>query len=66
LLVILGTNDDAYLIILEITDQAYSPYLSFLLIKFFKLTLSILRSIFFDGEYSLVSKFIASKIFLII
>ena len=43
-----GTNEDAYLIILEITDHAYSPYLSFLFINLFKSTLSDLISIFFD------------------
>ena len=35
-----GTNEDEYFIILEITDQAYSPNLSFLEIKDFKSTLS--------------------------
>ena len=58
-----GTKDEAYLIIFEITDHAYLPYLSSLFIKLFKLTVSIPRSIFFDGEYFSVSKFIASKIF---
>ena len=32
-LVICGTKDEEYKIIFEITDQAYLPYLSFLLIK---------------------------------
>tara|TARA_B100000524_G_scaffold276735_1_gene153810 strand:- start:32 stop:280 length:249 start_codon:yes stop_codon:yes gene_type:complete len=41
-----GTNDDAYFIIFEITDHAYSPYLSFLLINKFKFTVSIPSSIF--------------------
>ena len=58
-----GTSDEAYLIILEMTDHAYLPYLSSLFIKFFRFTVSIPRSIFFDGEYCSVSKFIASKIF---
>ena len=35
-----GTNEDEYFIILEITDQAYSPNLSSLEIKDFKSTLS--------------------------
>ena len=61
--VIPGTNEDAYLIIFEITDHAYFPYLSSLFIKLFKLTVSIPRSIFFDVEYFSVSKLIASKIF---
>ena len=47
-----GTKEDAYLIILEITDHAYSPYLSFLSISKFKLTVSMPRSIFFVGKYS--------------
>ena len=63
--VIPGTNEDAYLIIFEITDHAYLPYLSSLLINFFKSTLSDLISIFFEGEYSPVSKLIASRIFLL-
>ena len=58
-----GTNDDAYFIICEITDHAYSPYLSFLFISKFKFTVSIPRSIFFEEEYSPVSRLIASNIF---
>ena len=50
------------LIIFEITDQAYFPYLSSLLIKLFKSTLSALISIFFEGKYLPDSKLIASKI----
>jgi hypothetical protein len=45
-LVIPGTNEDEYFIILEITDQAYSPNLSSLEIKDFKSTLSELILIF--------------------
>ena len=43
---IFGTNEEAYLIILDKTDQAYSPYLSFRSIKPFRSTLSDLTSIF--------------------
>ena len=50
--------------ICEITDQAYSPNLSFLFINKFKSTFSIPNSIFLDVEYSPVCKFIASNIFL--
>ena len=64
--VILGTSEEAYFIIFEITDHAYSPYLSFLFIKFFKSTVSIPRSIFLTFEYSPLSKFIASKNFLLL
>ena len=63
--VIPGTKDDAYLIIFEITDQAYSPYLSFL---FIRPTISIFsdpKLNFLDSEYSPVSKFIPSRIFLL-
>jgi len=45
-LVIPGTNEDEYFIILEMTDQAYSPNLSSLEIKDFKSTLSELILIF--------------------
>ena len=61
--VIPGTREDAYFIIFEITDHAYSPYLSFLLINMFKFTVSIPRSIFYVGEYSPEKRLIASKIF---
>ena len=44
-------KEDAYRIIFETTDHAYSPYLSFLETSSFKLTFSsIPRSIFLDGE----------------
>ena len=39
-----------YLIIFDMTDQEYSPYLSFLLINSFKFTVSIPMSIFLEGE----------------
>ena len=63
--VICGTKDDAYKIIFEITDQAYLPYLSFLLISSNKFTLSIRKSIFFVGKYSFLLKLSASKTFLL-
>ena len=62
--VIPGTNEEAYLIIFEMTDQAYSPYLSFLLIRVLRSTLSDFKSIFLLVEYSPVSRLIASRIFL--
>ena len=62
--VIWGTNEEAYKIILEITDHAYFPYLSFLFISSRRLTLSIFKSIFFDGKYSFLIKSSASNIFL--
>jgi 3-hydroxyacyl-CoA dehydrogenase len=43
-------NEDAYLIILDITDQAYSPYLSSLSISALRSTLSDFISIFLVGE----------------
>ena len=61
--VIPGTSEDAYLIIFEITIQAYPPNLSFRLIKLLMSTVSIPKSTFFVAEYSPVSKLIASKIF---
>ena len=61
--VIPGTREDAYLIILEITSQAYSPYLSFRLIKLLISTVSTPKSIFFEVVYSPVSKLIASNTF---
>ena len=60
----LGTKDEAYLIILEITDQAYSPYLSSLEINFLRSALSGLILIFLLGEYYPVSKLIASITFI--
>ena len=48
--VIPGTNDEAYLIIFDMTDQEYSPYLSFLLINSFRFTVSIPMSIFLEGK----------------
>ncbi len=48
--VIPGTNEEAYLIILDNTDQAYSPYLSFRLINPCRSTVSDLTSIFLLGK----------------
>ena len=62
--VIPGTNEEAYLIILDMTDHAYSPYLSFLFIKPFKSTLSEFMSIFLLTEYSPLSRLIASITFI--
>ena len=62
--VIAGTSEDEYNIILDITDQAYLPYLSSLLINSKRLILSIFKSIFLTGEYTFVFKLRASKIFL--
>jgi len=44
------TSEEAYLIIFEITIQAYSPNLSFRLIKLLISTVSIPKSIFFVAE----------------
>ena len=43
-------SDEEYNIILEITDHAYSPYLSSLLISSKRSTLLICKSIFFIGK----------------
>ena len=60
----LGTKDEAYLIIFEITDHAYSPYLSSLEINVLRSTFSDVIFIFLLGEYSPVSKLIASITFI--
>ena len=59
--VIPGTNEEAYVIIFEITDHEYFPYLSSLLISPTMSTVSIFKSIFLDGEYFSVSRLIASN-----
>ena len=49
----LGTKDEAYLIIFEITDHAYFPYLSSLLIKDLRSTFSDVIFIFLLKEFLL-------------
>ena len=58
-------TEEANVIIFEITDHAYLPYLSSLLINPTMLTISIFKSIFLDGEYFSVSRFIASNTLLL-
>ena len=62
--VIAGTSEDEYKIIFEITDHAYLPYLSFLLINSKRFILSIFKSIFLTGKYSFLFKLRASRVFL--